>query len=105
LALQNQPPITNNTETIEMVKEVGLDNVKIALDLPLIAKQDDNSIVRVGRYPLETGRRFLLKRLKKELRMILPKVGLLLLLMLAASAALGGSDSASRHSRDSRESG
>lgn len=53
LALQNHPPITNNTEqTIEMVEEVGLANVKIALDLPLMAQQDDDSIrklvLRVG---------------------------------------------------------
>jgi fructoselysine 3-epimerase len=41
LALQNHPPITNNTEeTIEMVEEVGLDNVKIGLDLPLFPRQD-----------------------------------------------------------------
>jgi ABC-type tungstate transport system substrate-binding protein len=37
----------------------------------------------------KSGRRFLLKNLKKELRMILRKVGLLLFVMLAASAALG----------------
>jgi sugar phosphate isomerase/epimerase len=45
LALQNHPPITNNTEeTIEMVEEVELDNVKIALDLPLMAQQGEDSI-------------------------------------------------------------
>jgi sugar phosphate isomerase/epimerase len=45
LALQNHPPITNNTEeTIEMVEEVGLESVKIALDLPLMARQDEESI-------------------------------------------------------------
>ena len=54
LALQNHPPITNNTEeTIEMVEEVGLESVQIALDLPLMARQDDESIrqlvLRVGK--------------------------------------------------------
>ena len=54
LALQNHPPITNNTEdTIEMVEEVGLPSVQIALDLPLMANQDDESIrqlvLRVGK--------------------------------------------------------
>ena len=45
LALQNHPPITNNTEeTVEMVDEVGLDNVKVGLDVPLLGKQDDDSI-------------------------------------------------------------
>jgi sugar phosphate isomerase/epimerase len=48
LALQNHPPITNNTEeTIEMVDEVGLDSVKMALDLPLLARQDEASIREV----------------------------------------------------------
>jgi protein FrlC len=48
LALQNHPPITNNTwDTIEMVEEVGLDNVKIGLDLPLIERQDDEYIRKV----------------------------------------------------------
>jgi sugar phosphate isomerase/epimerase len=54
LALQNHSPVMNNTEeTIEMVEEVGLESVKIALDLPLMAKQDDESIrelvLKVGR--------------------------------------------------------
>lgn len=45
LALQNHPPVTNNTEeTLEMVEEVGLDNVKIGLDLPLFPQQDDGYI-------------------------------------------------------------
>jgi hypothetical protein len=48
----------------------------------------------LARHPLETGGRFLLKCLKKELRMILRKVGFLLFLMLAASAALGSSETA-----------
>jgi hypothetical protein len=48
----------------------------------------------IARHPLETGGRFLLKCLKKELRMILRKVGFLLFLMLAASAALGSSETA-----------
>ncbi|MEW5979610.1 MAG: sugar phosphate isomerase/epimerase family protein [Acidobacteriota bacterium] len=53
LALQNHPPITNNVkDTIEMVEEVGLDSVKICLDLPLFEKQDDDSVrdtvVQVG---------------------------------------------------------
>jgi sugar phosphate isomerase/epimerase len=48
LALQNHPPITNNTaETIEMVDEVGLESVKMGLDLPLLARQDDASIREV----------------------------------------------------------
>ena len=48
----------------------------------------------VAPYPLETGRRFLLKCLKKELRMILRKVSFLLFLTLAASSALGSSETA-----------
>jgi len=53
LALQNHPPITNDTrDTIEMVEEVGLDNVKICLDLPLFERQDDDfvrkSVLEVG---------------------------------------------------------
>jgi sugar phosphate isomerase/epimerase len=48
LALQNHPPITNNTaETIEMVDEVGLESVKMGLDLPLLARQDDAAIGKV----------------------------------------------------------
>jgi len=49
---------------------------------------------RVARDPLETERRFLLKCLKKELRMILRKIGFLLFVTLAASAALGSSETA-----------
>ena len=53
LALQNHPPITNNTkDTLEMVEEVGLDNVKVGLDLPLFSRQDDeyvrNTVLQVG---------------------------------------------------------
>jgi sugar phosphate isomerase/epimerase len=45
LALQNHPPITNNTpDTIEMVEEVGHPNVKICLDLPLFENQDDKFV-------------------------------------------------------------
>ena len=45
LALQNHPPITNNTEeTVEMVDEVGLDNVKIGLDLPLFPRMEEDYI-------------------------------------------------------------
>jgi sugar phosphate isomerase/epimerase len=53
LALQNHPPITNSLQdTIDMVEEVGLPNVKIGLDLPLFEHQDDefvrDSVLRVG---------------------------------------------------------
>jgi sugar phosphate isomerase/epimerase len=61
LALQNHPPITNNTEeTIEMVEEVGLPSVQIALDLPLMAKQDDESIRQLV---LRTGKRMVHSRM------------------------------------------
>ncbi len=61
LALQNHPPITDNTEdTIEMVDEIGLDNVKMGLDLPLLAKHDDESIRKVV---LEVGKRMVHSRI------------------------------------------
>jgi transposase-like protein len=48
LALQNHPPITNNTEeTLEMIEEVGLDNGKMGLDLPLLERHNDESFRRV----------------------------------------------------------
>jgi sugar phosphate isomerase/epimerase len=61
LALQNHPPITNNTEeTIEMVDEVGLPSVQMGLDLPLLARQDDASIREVV---LQVGRRMVHSRI------------------------------------------
>jgi len=53
LALQNHPAITNNTqETLEMIEEVGLDTVKMGLDLPLFERQADDfvreTVLRVG---------------------------------------------------------
>jgi sugar phosphate isomerase/epimerase len=53
LALQNHPPITNNTQdTLEMVEEVGSRSVKICLDLPLFEQQDDDfvreTVLKVG---------------------------------------------------------
>jgi sugar phosphate isomerase/epimerase len=45
LALQNHPPITNNTrDTIEMVEEVSSGSVKICLDLPLFENQEDDFV-------------------------------------------------------------
>ena len=53
LALQNHPEITNNTEeTLEMIEEVGMDNLKVGLDLPLFESQEDefvrNTVLKVG---------------------------------------------------------
>ncbi len=54
LALQNHPPLTNNTEeTIEMVEEINHPNLKIGLDLPLFESQDKEfiweTVKRVGK--------------------------------------------------------
>lgn len=53
LALQNHPPITNSLQdTIDMVEEVGMPNLKIGLDLPLFEFQDEafirEGVLRVG---------------------------------------------------------
>ncbi len=41
LALQTHPEITgNNKETLEMIDEIGMDNVKVGLDLPLFESQE-----------------------------------------------------------------
>lgn len=53
IALQHHPPITNSLQdTIDMVEEVNLPNVKIGLDLPLFEDQSDefvrNTVLKVG---------------------------------------------------------
>ncbi|MBN1835085.1 MAG: sugar phosphate isomerase/epimerase [Spirochaetales bacterium] len=41
LALQTHPEITgNNDDTLEMIEEVGVDSLKVGLDLPLFESQD-----------------------------------------------------------------
>jgi sugar phosphate isomerase/epimerase len=41
LALQTHPEITgNNKETLELIDEIGVDSVKVGLDLPLFESQD-----------------------------------------------------------------
>lgn len=54
LALQGHPPITNcYQDAIDMVEEVGLENVKIGLDLPLFESQDPefirDTVLKVGK--------------------------------------------------------
>jgi sugar phosphate isomerase/epimerase len=54
LALQSHPPVTNCIQDgIDMVDEVGLDNVKMGLDLPLFERQDDEfireTVLKVGK--------------------------------------------------------
>ncbi len=45
LALQTHPEITgNNEETLEMIDEVGVDSLKVGLDLPLFESQDPEFI-------------------------------------------------------------
>jgi len=45
LALQTHPEITcNNEETLEMLDEVGVDSLKVGLDLPLFESQDPDFI-------------------------------------------------------------
>lgn len=45
LALQNHPPLTNNTEeTIAFIEEVDHPNLKLGLDLPLFESQDPDFI-------------------------------------------------------------
>ena len=45
LALQTHPEITgNNKETLEMIEEVGVDSLKVGLDLPLLESQDPDFI-------------------------------------------------------------
>ena len=41
LALQTHPEVTgNNRETLELIEEVGIDSLKVGLDLPLLESQD-----------------------------------------------------------------
>ncbi|MFC1712632.1 sugar phosphate isomerase/epimerase family protein [Candidatus Poribacteria bacterium] len=41
LALQTHPEITgNNKETLELIEEIGVDSLKVGLDLPLLESQD-----------------------------------------------------------------
>ncbi len=54
LALQNHPPLTNNTEeTLAMIEEINHPNLKIGLDLPLFESQDKdfiwNMVKKVGK--------------------------------------------------------
>jgi sugar phosphate isomerase/epimerase len=54
LALQNHPPLTNNTEeTLAMIEEIGHPNLKIGLDLPLFESQAKdfiwNMVKKVGK--------------------------------------------------------
>ena len=54
LALQNHPPLTNNTEeTLEMIEEIDHPNLKMGLDLPLFESQDTdfirNIVKKVGK--------------------------------------------------------
>jgi sugar phosphate isomerase/epimerase len=45
LALQTHPEITgNNDETLEMIDEIGVDSVKVGLDLPLFESQDPDFV-------------------------------------------------------------
>ena len=45
LALQTHPEITgNNDETLEMIEEIGVDNVKVGLDLPLFESQEPDFV-------------------------------------------------------------
>ena len=45
LALQTHPEITgNNKETLEMIEEVGVDSLKVGLDLPLLESQDPDFV-------------------------------------------------------------
>ena len=45
LALQTHPEITNNNEeTLEMIDEVGVDSLKVGLDLPLFESQADDFV-------------------------------------------------------------
>ncbi|MDO9547150.1 MAG: sugar phosphate isomerase/epimerase [Pelolinea sp.] len=45
LALQTHPEVTNNNdETLEMLEEVGADNLKVGVDLPLMEAYDPDSV-------------------------------------------------------------
>lgn len=46
LALQNHPPVINYgyEDALQMVEEIGEDNVKLCLDVPLFPRQDDEYI-------------------------------------------------------------
>jgi sugar phosphate isomerase/epimerase len=48
LAVQGHPPVVNCVQDlIDLVEEVGMDNVKIGLDLPLFDRQDEEYIRKV----------------------------------------------------------
>lgn len=50
LALQTHPEITcNNEETLEMLDEVGIDSLKVGLDLPLFESQDPEFVKKTVR--------------------------------------------------------
>jgi len=50
LALQTHPEITgNNEETLELIEEVGVDSLKVGLDLPLFESQDPDFIRKTVR--------------------------------------------------------
>jgi sugar phosphate isomerase/epimerase len=50
LALQTHPEITgNNEETLQMLEEVGVDSLKVGLDLPLLESQDPDFIRKTVR--------------------------------------------------------
>ena len=50
LALQTHPEITNNNEeTLEMIDEVGVESLKVGLDLPLFESQDPDFIRKTVR--------------------------------------------------------
>jgi sugar phosphate isomerase/epimerase len=45
LALQTHPEITgNNDDTLEMIEEIGVDSLKVGLDLPLFESQDPDFV-------------------------------------------------------------
>ncbi len=50
LAVQTHPEITgNNEETLELIEEVGVDSLKVGLDLPLFESQDPDFIRKTVR--------------------------------------------------------
>jgi sugar phosphate isomerase/epimerase len=56
LALQNHPPLTNNTEeTLEMIEEIDEPNLQCCLDLPLFESQSTDFVWKVVQ---RTGSRF-----------------------------------------------
>lgn len=48
LALQTHPEVTgNNAETMEMLEEVGVDSLKVGLDLPLFESYDEEDVTDI----------------------------------------------------------